>query len=114
MRSKAIWKDRRRDTVDVGPMWLPVVHLPLSLLFKAEYFKAVAQTEQSAEQVSLHIKYMISLKNQNTTTHIPWWDYERQNKSTLQLSRISSRITQSRFTTWDNGAMKLVYLHIKK
>ena len=99
--------------MDVGPTWQSALHLPLTLPYKAQnnILRWLLKTERSAEQVSLYTVYMISPEK---TPHAPWWEHETQYKSALQPSRISSRITQTCFIPWDNGAMKSVYLYIQK
>lgn len=86
--SRAVLEGWQREPLAVGPMWQSALRRLLTLIFKAEtrIFKWLLKTEQSVQQDSLYIKYMMSPKKNTPTPHIPQWDYERQDKSVLQLS----------------------------
>lgn len=62
---EAVLRDWQRDPVDAGPMWQPELHLLFTVVFKAEksILRWLLKTEQSVEQVSLCIRYIISPKN---------------------------------------------------
>lgn len=65
---EAVLRDWQRDPVDAGPMWQPELHLLFTVVFKAEksILRWLLKTEQSVEQVSLCIRYIISPKNPHT------------------------------------------------
>lgn len=112
---EAVLRDWQRDPVDAGPVWQPELHLLFTVVFKAEksILRWLLKTEQSVEQVSLCIRYIISPKNPHTF-HSEMMEDSTNLCYSFFFFCISSHIAQTRFITWDNGATKSAYFHMEK